>query len=219
MIARLDEFDHLLSVHNRTGDDPYRDSAWTTYGTLQGPKTPNRQRLSRGLLANHHAEKPLLAQETLWSGNENHPEYSDEDIRKNTFVINMSAAALVFGDMDGNSSSGFSDSMEFSQRNQERHHIVKNAWDFFETIPFYRMKPSQELVDNGYCLAEVGREYCVYLESPGEVNVKVEGGPYQVAWINAQDTTDRRPGGTTADGLGLASPREGDDWIVHVYKE
>lgn len=39
LIKGLDVFGHMLTVHNATGDDPYRDSDWTTFGTLQGPKT------------------------------------------------------------------------------------------------------------------------------------------------------------------------------------
>lgn len=217
-IQELDVFRHVLSVHNRTGDDPYRNSSWTTYGTLQGPKTTSRARLSAGLLRNHHPEKPLLAQETLWSNNKNHPRYSDIDIRKNAYVINMSAATLCFGDMDGDSSSGFGGSMDLSQRNQRRHDIVKAVWDFFETIPFYRMKPRRDLIDRGYCLAEVGKEYLVYLESPGEVNVSITGGQFAVEWINAQRTTDRRAAGMTATGRNMKSPDDGDDWLLHLVR-
>ena len=53
-------FGHLLSVHNRTGDDAFKDSAYTSYGTLQGPKTLDRKKLSRVLLKNHHPGKDWL---------------------------------------------------------------------------------------------------------------------------------------------------------------
>ncbi len=218
-IKELDVFGHPLSVHNRTGDDPYKDSPWSSYGILQGPKTTDRAGLSDGLLRNHPASKPLFAQETLWSGNKNHPDYSDSDIRKNAYVINMSAVALCFGDMNGDSSSGFGGSMALSERSQKRHDIVKRVWDFFEAIPFHRMKPRQDLIDNGYCLADVGHEYVVYLESPGTVNVSIADGTYAVEWINAQDTDDRRSGGATTTGSDLASPTDGDDWIALLKRK
>ena len=130
LIKRLDPLAHPISVHNRTGDDPYRDSDWTTYGVLQGPKSLDRAVLSRGLLESHHPAKPLLAQETLWSGNVNHirrfggKDYSDDDLRKNAFVIHMSAAALVFADNDGDSSTGFSGTLALAdcRQNAARHH-------------------------------------------------------------------------------------------------
>ncbi|MFH1881612.1 MAG: hypothetical protein ABIL62_02715 [Planctomycetota bacterium] len=77
--------------------------------------------------------------------------------------------------------------------------IVRKVWDFFETIPFYRMSPNQQIVDNGFCLAEQGKQYLVYLPDGGVVNVVVKAGPYKVIWIDAQNTSDRRYAGMTDD--------------------
>ncbi|MBC8470422.1 MAG: DUF5060 domain-containing protein [Planctomycetes bacterium] len=145
-IQQLDVFGHLLSVHNRTGDDEFKDKDYTNYGTLQGPKTLDRKKLSRDILRNHHPRKPLYAQETLWAGNKYHPKYTYDDLRKNAYVLMMSAAAINFADMDGNSSSGFSGTMDMVQKDQKCHDIIKNVWDFFETIPFWRLGPRQDLV-------------------------------------------------------------------------
>jgi hypothetical protein len=226
LIKFLDVFGHPISVHNKTGEDPFRDEDWLSYGTLQGPKVTDLSKLNAGLLKSHHPTKPLYAQETLWSGNKNHPDYTDEQLRKNAFVIMMSAAALNFADNGGpnpgdigDSSSGFSGSMELSHRRQARHDIIKEVWDFFETIPFYRMSPRQELVSAGYCLAEDGVRYLVYLDSGGSVNVKTGNGKHRVQWINAQDTSDRRDGGITADGENLMAPDDGDDWLLYLIND
>jgi len=217
-IKELDVFGHPLSVHNPTGDDPFKDADWSTYGVLQGPKTLDRRKLSDGLLRNHHASKPLYAQETLWAGNQFHPKYSLDDVRKNAWVLLMSAAAINFGDMNGNSSSGFSGTLDLSEKVQQRHDILKEVWDFFETVPFHRMKPRQDLVDNGYCLAEPGREYLVYLERPGSVSVQIDAGLYDAEWINAQDTRDVRDGVIVKSREPLASPQDGDDWLLHLTR-
>ncbi len=217
LIRDLDVLGHPLSVHNATGNDPYRDSDWTTFGTLQGPKTLKRADLSAGLLRNHHPAKPLLAQETLWPGNKFHPAYTDDDLRKNAFVIQMSAAALVYGDFTGDSSTGFSGTMELGDRQQRRHDIVKAVWDFFSGIPYFDMQPRQDLVSNGYCLAWPGRQYLVYLEDGGTVDVKAENGPYIATWINARDTAEQRAGGTTETGLGLKAPDRGD-WLLRLTR-
>lgn len=218
-IKSLDVFGHLLSVHNPTGDDPFKDMDWTSYGILQGPKTTDRRTLSRGLLRNHHAAKPLYAQETLWPGNKYHPQYTPDDIRKNAFVMMMSAAAINLGDMNGNSSSGFSGTLDLDRKVQQRHDIVKQVWDFFETVPYYRMKPRPDLVDAGFCLADPAREYLVYLEQPPMVSVDIEKGTYEVQWINARDTRDIRDEGITTTGSDLASPQEGDDWLLRLTRD
>lgn len=222
-IRDANKFGHALSVHNETGDDPYRDSDWTTFGTLQGPKTLSRAELSAGLRRNHHTAKPLLAQETLWSGNKFHllqnggKDYSDDDLRKGALVINFSAAALVYGDFAGDSSSGFSGTMELDQRSQRRHDIVKSAWDLFAELPYFDLKPRQDLVSAGYCLAQPGRHYVVYLDEGGEVDVEVEGGPYLVTWVNARDPAQRISDGTTMDGAALRAPADGD-WVLRLAR-
>jgi hypothetical protein len=131
----------------------------------------------------------------------------------------MSGAAINYADMDGNSSSGFSGSMEMSDRIQARHDIVKKIWDFFETIPFYHMNPNQRFVDSGFCLAEEGRSYLVYLVSGGAVNVSVSTGSYNVTWINAQNTSDRRYAGMAHNGKKLSAPDSGDDWLLFLTAE
>jgi hypothetical protein len=223
LISALDPFGHLLTVHNRTGDDAFKEEPWSSFGTLQGPKTTDVTELSQGLLRNHHPHKPLYAQETLWSGNQFHPDYTDVQLRKNAYVVVMSAAAFNFADNGGpkpgqvgTSSSGFSGTLALGDRRQSRHDILKQVWDFFETVPFYGLRPRQDLVSAGYCLAKEGKHYLVYLDAGGAVDVAVRDGPYAVQWINAQDTSDRRSGGQTSDGQRLSAPSDGDDWLLYL---
>jgi hypothetical protein len=218
-IRHNDVFGHMLSVHNATGSDPFKDQPWLTYGVLQGPKTLDPAVLSKGLLENHHPSKPLYAQETLWPGNTyGHPKYTPTHVRKNLWVALMSAAAVNFADMRGSSSSGFSGSMDFSEKVQEWHDIAKRVWDFFDTLPFERMKPRQDLVDNGYCLAEEGREYLVYLDKPGAVAVRLAPGSWKAEWISGQDTKEVRAAGSVRPGQSLTTPDGGDDWLLRIRK-
>jgi hypothetical protein len=223
LIERLDPFGHALSVHTPTGDSIFRDEPWLNYVILQGPKTNDRRKLSEGLLKNHHPQKPLYAQETLWTGNVFHmqrmsgKDYSDGDLRKNAYVLMMSAAALNFADNQGLSSSGFSGSLKLADRAQPRHDIIRRVWDYFETVPFYRMSPRQDVVNNGFCLAEEGRDYLIYLETGGAVSVKLKPGRYTVEWINARNTAERRKGGATTTGENLQAP-DSNDWLLRLTK-
>lgn len=221
LIRRLDPFGHLLSIHMPTGDNPHRDQAWLDYVILQGPKTADLRAFSEGLLRNHHPRKPLYAQESLWTGNVNFVrrfggrDFTDDELRKNAYVLQMSAAALNFADNRGDSSTGFTGSLDLKDRAQPRHDIVKRVWDYFETVPFYRLSPRQDLVTNGFCLAEEGKEYLVYLPAGGAVSVKVEPGAYAVEWVNARDTKDRRSGRLIETGAQLSAP-DGDDWLLRL---
>jgi hypothetical protein len=222
---RANLFGHPLTVHNRTGNDEFRDEPWLTFGTLQGPKTLDRVRLNRGLRESHHASKPLLAQETLWSGNVNHirpnqRDYTDEELRKNAFVIHFSAAALIFADNDGDSSSGFSGTLELATRRQPRHDVIRRVWDICATIPFGRLIPHQDLIEgkHAFCLAEPGQTYAVYLDSSAPVSVRLEGNAaLRVTWIDAQ-TGKRQQAAETHDGRNLTPPSGGDDWILVLQR-
>ena len=108
--------------------------------------------------------------------------------------------------------------MELADMRQPRHDIIKKVWDFFETIPFYRMRPRQDLVSMGYCLAEEGARYLVYLDSGGSVDATIGDGQYSVQWINAQNTSDQRAGKPTSDGRNLTSPGDGDDWLLYLVR-
>ena len=225
LIQRYNVSGHLVSVHNATpdtleGSTIFRDADWTDYVITQGPKTFDLAYLSRIHLRNHHPEKPLLAQETLWPGNGAHPSYDEVNIRKNAYVITMAAAAICFGDMNGNSTSGFSGSLDPKDRNRRWHDVIKQVWDFFETVPFYYMKPCQELLKGAeaYGLAQPGSRYLAYLPAGGTVNIEVVPRVYAVTWINAQNTSDRRPGELTKTGQKLTAPADGDDWLVYLQR-
>ena len=185
---------------------------------FEGPGVTDLRQLSRVVLKNRDETKPLYAYDTLWAGSNRHPSYSPTELRKCAYVLLMSAATINFADMNGGSDSGFSGTLDLKQKVQSRHDVLKSVWDFFEGIPFWRMKPRQDLVDTGYCLAEPGQRYLVYLDRPGTVTVKIEEGSYQMAWINARDTKDVRKAGMIDSRRALTSPQEQEDWLLSLVR-
>ena len=149
----------------------------------------NPDTLYHEIISNRDANKPVMAQEVLWYGNmyQSKNGYTDEQLRQNTYIINMAAAALNFGDNRGNSSSGFSGNLNLNERHQDKHNIIKKVWDFFESVPFYELKPSSDISDHGYTLYKPGEIYLTYLPDGGNVNIKTENsGMYTGEWINAR---------------------------------
>jgi hypothetical protein len=219
-IKEEDPYGHLLSVHNPTGDDKFIHYPWNDYGILQGPKTTDRKVLSQVILKNHHPGRPLYMQETLWPGNTfGHPGYTMEDIRRNALVIMLSGGTINFGDMEGSSSSGFSGTINLSRRVQERHDMIHRVWDFFQTLPFYHMKPRQDLVNAGTCLAEEGKHYLIYLEEPNMLNLKLIPGKYSGKWIDARDFTGEIPTGKLTDTEKLIPPQNRGDWLLYIRRD
>lgn len=163
-IRERDPFGHLISIHNEAGPDPFRHEAWQGYVTLQGGKEDPAPSVHRYLERNSPGGKPVFAQEVFWPGNKWHGcDCTDaETIRKKAFLILFAGGAINFADMDGNSSTGFSGSLDLNGRHQDRHDAVKEVWDWFDSIPFYRMIPVRNLATNGFTLAERGVQYAIY---------------------------------------------------------
>lgn len=119
----------------------------------------------------------------------------------------------AFGQAAGDSSSGFSGTLEPADRAARRHDIIKAVWDCIESLPYHQMKPDPTRASCGYCLAQAGRRYLVYQESRCAFSVKTEGGPFRATWINGQNPTDRRDGGVVT-GTDFQTPPDGDDWLL-----
>jgi len=224
-IRALDVFGHLLTVHNKTGDDDFIKDEWISFGTLQGPKTVQLDELYAGLLRNHHPARPLYLQETLWSGNKYHPNYTDRQLRQNAWVILMAAGVINFADnggpqpdTTGDSSSGFSGTLKLSDCRQARHTLLKQVWDTFESFPTYALKPHPELVSTGFCLANPGQTYLVYLPNPARLDIKLSAGSYRVEWINPANPVERSDAETVSSGMNLHPPASGDEWLVYLTR-
>jgi hypothetical protein len=50
----------------------------------------------------------------------------------------------------------------------------KNLRDFFEATGYWRLEPTEGLVSDGYCLADPGREYVVFLNQAKPFTLKVD---------------------------------------------
>ncbi len=213
-VVEDDVFRHLRTVHNATGDDAFRAEAWQSFGTLQGPKTTDRQRLANNLLRNHHPSRPLYAQETLWPGNTvGHPRYTDRDIRRNALVALFCATMVNFGDMDGNSSSGFAESLNPDDANERRHTMIRLAWDAFDQLPWHRMRPRPDLCSAGHCLVDSQTTYAVFLDDAPKTKIKMAPGRYSVQWINAA-TGENRSAAEVDENATFVRPDADGDWIV-----
>ena len=229
LIANLDPFGHILTVHNKEGDldNRYKDSAWSNLSTVQGWKHVDYPAIAQGMRDSRNPNKALFSHECMWYGSFSpdfdNQAYSETHLRKKTFVMIMSGASVNFAQTDGDSSSGFAGSMDPSQVIPSLHEAVNDTWDFFDpdlpgALPFWEMVDRQDLTNRGYCLANPGQKYLVYLTSRQTVSVNVTGGTYQIQWINAQNRADIRNGGSTSTGNNLTPPNAGDDWLLYLTR-
>lgn len=216
LIADNNTQNHLLSVHNEKNSNPFINAPWASYQCLQGPTTINLDTLYSGLMRRRNLHQPLFAQEVLWYGNKYQQAYTDEQLRKNAFTIVMAGAALNFADNLGISSTGFSGTLNLSEKHQDKHEIIFKVWNFFESIPFYQLTPQQNISDTGFSMAASGEIYLTYLPIGGTVTVKLLTGNFKGYWIKGADTNLRIDIGRT-DGKNLVAPTL-EDWFLLIQK-
>ena len=225
-ISERDPYGHLLSahindLHHYPGERyPYRGDKWSNMILLQGLEDTNLNVVAEGLRKQHTGDKPLFAQETLWLGNSYQDDFTKIDhLRRGLWTHLMSGVAgFCVGDMNGNNTSGFSGSLDLSDRVQERHDVPKKIFDFFETVPYYEMAPRPDLASRGFSLADPGSEYLVYLPQGGRTDVRVEGGKtYKVTWVDGRNPSRQIAGGSTRDGRDLKAPNS-NDWVLRLSR-
>ena len=120
---------------------------------------------------------------------------------------------INYADMNGNSSSGFSGSLSLEQKSPEIHEAIRQVWDFFESIPFYELKPHQDLIKNGYCLAEPGNYYLVYLPDGGGTVVNLGNNTFVANWIPGINTDEKQYIGEFS-GSSLFEAPDNHDWLL-----
>lgn len=93
------------------------------------------------------------------------------------------------------------------QDSPEGYRYFKHLREFFEQTRYWRLQPADDLINTGYCLAEPGREYVVYLNKAAPFTLKLDGPgsalkPY---WYNPL-TGERRDGVTLGSGTVTLKP-------------
>ena len=96
----------------------------------------------------------------------------------------------------------------------------KNLRDFFETTAYWRLEPADDLTTAGYCLAEPGREYIVFLNKPRPFTLKLRKleSPLKAEWYHPFTAKRLDAGLMSGDAVELAPPEGWGDApvVLHV---
>jgi hypothetical protein len=91
--------------------------------------------------------------------------------------------------------------------------------EFFESTGYWRMKPVDGLTSDGYCLANVGVEYLIFLNTAAPFSLKLQGlsTPLQAQWYQPF-TGKREDAGSLRNGTAkLTPPTEWRDGPVALH--
>lgn len=84
---------------------------------------------------------------------------------------------------------------------------IKNLRTFFEATNYWRLRPAEGVASVGFCLAEPGREYVVFVNVAASVALKIEGAtaPLVAEWYRPY-TAERRAAGKLENGTATLPP-------------
>jgi len=96
----------------------------------------------------------------------------------------------------------------------------KNLRAFFDETGYWLMEPADGLVSEGYCLANPGREYIVFLNSAQPFTLKLEGlaAPLKAAWFQPLTGKCKEAPVMSSGTIDLKPPEEwaGGPVVLHV---
>jgi len=92
--------------------------------------------------------------------------------------------------------------------------------DFFTSFDWWQAVPRNDLVrGGGFCLADTGKVYVVYLPRPAKVSLALEPGNYHARWFNPRS-------GQWSDAPVASGPRwtppptpDDGDWALHLRRD
>ncbi len=87
----------------------------------------------------------------------------------------------------------------------------KHLREFFDQVGYWRLQPTDGLVSDGYCLADPGNEYVVFLNTAASFTLTLQGlgQPLKAEWFRPL-TGDRADAGKVENGTTNLKPPE--DW-------
>jgi hypothetical protein len=86
----------------------------------------------------------------------------------------------------------------------------KHLRDFFQGADYWRMEPADGLVSEGYCLAEPGRQYLVFLNNARPFSLKLKGvaAPLKAEWFHPFTGKYHATGTLTSGTARLEPPQD-----------
>jgi uncharacterized protein DUF4038/uncharacterized protein DUF5060 len=84
----------------------------------------------------------------------------------------------------------------------------KHLREFFDATAYWRMKPTEGIISDGYCLADADREWVVFLNAAKPFTLRLQGhiGPLKAEWFDPL-TGQRQDAGAIASGMtGMTPP-------------
>jgi hypothetical protein len=227
MLYRMDPYHHLATSHPRKNQHQDRASAWFGMTSLQEWPRP----LHEWMLDQRRQQEAtgrIIPQVNEEYGYEDHyPDWAPYRSPGASAGANLRAAWEMV--MAG----GYQTTGETAKRGTGIPPDTGGGWvngrgdstmtmlqgyafmaRFFTSLPWWRTNPHDELVSRGYCLAEPGELYVLYLPGGGHVALKAPAGRYEATWFDPRTGAYGSPSVATGPVWTSPTATGADDWVL-----
>jgi len=142
----------------------------------------------------------------------NYPDIVSEDIGRLLYWSYFCSGAHIIG---------FRTTEESWKGGLAAERIIQSVQTFIKRLKLERFVPRRDLVDNGLCLADTGREYVIYLAEGGTVTIDMSEvrGNMIATWYNPRKSTDERVEKIQAGSKLTFRAPDNNDWVLHCVKK
>ena len=227
MLHRWDPYHHLATSHPRKNEHQDRTSTWFSMTSFQQWARPLHGWMLEQRRAQERAGR-IIPQINEEYGYEDHypdwaplkpPAASGDANRRAAWEMAMAGCYQTTGetakrgtgvppDTGGGWVNGRGDSTMTMLHGYD--HMAR----FFTSLPWWDANPHDELVDRGYCLADPGHFYVVYLPGGSNVTLRLDTGRYEAKWFNPR--SGAYGSRSVAVGPKWVSPAapDAEDWVL-----
>ncbi len=232
-LKKVDPYDHLTSIHGH-GDFRFMRSPWADFAMYQAWDEHGGNAFilkNRALQEKTGRIMPQINEEYgyedhypgPWGEGRKWPTRTADTRRRLAWEMYMAGGYQTTGERaDGGTGAGSDTGGGWiNGRGDEMMTMLvgyKHTVDFFTSIEWWKKNPRNDLIDvpaareessSALCLAELGRQYVIYLPRGESATVKLEPGRYRASWFNP------RSGKRTT----IAAPVEGQTWTSPVAED
>ncbi|MFC1692736.1 putative collagen-binding domain-containing protein [Candidatus Latescibacterota bacterium] len=142
----------------------------------------------------------------------NYPDIVSEDIGRELYWSYFCSGGHIIG---------FRTTEESWKGGLAAERTIRSVQTFVKRLSLERFVPHREIADSGLCLADVGREYVIYLPEGGTVSIDLSEvkGDMITAWYNPRECRDEKVEEIQADGILTFQTPDKNDWVLHLVKK
>jgi hypothetical protein len=211
LMKEWDAYDHMTSAHGHEAF-PYDLEEWADFAIYQRWRD-GQSEFMLAQRADAITKGRVIPQINEEYGYEKHKDSGQDEVRRRAWEIAMAGCYQTTGEWKG---------WQHGEAVTESKILVWTGIlrEFFETnLAWWRMKPTNQLVDGGeaYVLAEEGKSYAVYIPGGQKIVIRLAAGDYTARWMDPRSGEySAIPGRVTGGNWGCPSPPGKGDWVLLI---